>query len=421
MRKKLTHNLGLKIISALLALLLWLVVVNINNPVQTKTISNVQVVVKNESAITDKGKVYEIKDGSNNISVVVKAPRSVLENLRSTDLQAVADLEEITDWDTVDIQVTSSRFADEIEELTPRTKTLKVSIEDSAAKQFAINVVTSGTPGEGYAVGETTCTPNIVRIAGPASVVNQISKVVADVNVDGMTSMIKTYSGLKYYDNNGDLVKSSSLEYSVEQVFTTVTMLKTKQIQLQFIVKGTPADGYQYTGVESVPDTITVAGTSGNLAALDTIKLTKEPLDISNATGNVQKVIDISKYLPKEIKLADDSKASILVTANVEKLITKNFTIPYKNLEIKNLGTDDTVVFDSVSSDFVVSIKGVEQEVNKTSLDSLKISLDLNGLGVGSHNVRLSITLPDHTTLESDRTVALTIKTKEEAAASLSY
>ena len=62
MRKKLTHNLGLKIISALFAIILWLIVVNIIDPVEKKTFNNIQVTVENESVIEDQDKVYDITD-----------------------------------------------------------------------------------------------------------------------------------------------------------------------------------------------------------------------------------------------------------------------------------------------------------------------------------------------------------------------
>lgn len=413
MRKRLTHNLGLKLISILLSVILWLVVVNISDPVETKTFSNIQVTIKNQTAITDKGKVYEIKDSSDKVSVTVKAPRSVIDKLSAADLQASADLEEITDWDTVDIDVSSSRYADEILEITPRTKTMKVSIEDSATKQLAINVVASGTPGDGYALGDSTCTPNIVRVSGPASVVNQISKVVASVNIDGMTSMIKTNSSLKYYDSDGKQIESSSLDYSVDEVFTTVTMLKTKQVPLKFVVKGEPADGYKYTSVGSVPETVTIAGTAATLDKIESIKLTQEPIDITDATANVQKVIDISKYLPDGTKLADSSEASILVTAVIEPLITKDFTIPYNELSVKNLDSDYSIVYDTTDSNLLVSVKGLEKNVNNASLDTLNVYLDVDGLALGTHTSNLSVTLPDGVTLQSSKQIKYKIVKKD--------
>ena len=52
MAKKLTNNLGLKILAVLIAGLLWLIAININDPVSQQTYS-VQVQILNAGIITD--------------------------------------------------------------------------------------------------------------------------------------------------------------------------------------------------------------------------------------------------------------------------------------------------------------------------------------------------------------------------------
>ena len=47
MKKGLMNNWGLKILSFLLAVMLWLIVVNIDDPVTTQTFNNIPVVVTN--------------------------------------------------------------------------------------------------------------------------------------------------------------------------------------------------------------------------------------------------------------------------------------------------------------------------------------------------------------------------------------
>ena len=63
MKKALTNNLGLKILSLFVACAIWLMVVNIDDPVITATYSGVVVEVINGSSLTEKGKIYEILDG----------------------------------------------------------------------------------------------------------------------------------------------------------------------------------------------------------------------------------------------------------------------------------------------------------------------------------------------------------------------
>lgn len=74
MKKLLTNNLGLKLLSIVAAAMLWLVVLYIEDPVMYADFSPIQVTILNENVITDQGKVYQIEDNSDVISV-----RSMLE------------------------------------------------------------------------------------------------------------------------------------------------------------------------------------------------------------------------------------------------------------------------------------------------------------------------------------------------------
>ena len=51
MKKGLMNNWGLKILSFLLAVMLWLIVVNINDPVTTQTFNNIPVAVTNAEVL----------------------------------------------------------------------------------------------------------------------------------------------------------------------------------------------------------------------------------------------------------------------------------------------------------------------------------------------------------------------------------
>ena len=58
-----TKNIGLKLLSVLLALLLWLTVMNVEDPAVTVTISDVPVQIVNDEVITSRGYRYIIESG----------------------------------------------------------------------------------------------------------------------------------------------------------------------------------------------------------------------------------------------------------------------------------------------------------------------------------------------------------------------
>ena len=75
--------------------------------------------------------------------------------------------------------------------ITSKDLYLDLELEDSASKQFPIKTNTTGTVASGCALGDVEITDaNVMKVSGPASVVNQIDTVVATINVDGMSTDI---------------------------------------------------------------------------------------------------------------------------------------------------------------------------------------------------------------------------------------
>ena len=60
--KKLLNNIGTKLISVLIAFLIWVVVVNGDDPEQTKAFS-VKVTAENADSMLKAGKVYDVVSG----------------------------------------------------------------------------------------------------------------------------------------------------------------------------------------------------------------------------------------------------------------------------------------------------------------------------------------------------------------------
>ncbi len=107
-----------------------------------------------------------------------------------TDIAVEADLTQIVNMDTnpayVPVALKSVSGISE-EDVTIIPKTIPVTIEDTATKEFLVTGMSTGTPGSGYVVGECTTDPEKIQIQGPESVVNKIKSVVATVSADGMT------------------------------------------------------------------------------------------------------------------------------------------------------------------------------------------------------------------------------------------
>ena len=108
------NNMWMKILSVVIAVLIWLFVANTNDPVITKRFYSIPVKITNEDALTKRGYAYEILDGEE-VNITVKGKSSIVRSMGITDFQAVADFSKLSKVDAVPIDVTAKKYADQLD------------------------------------------------------------------------------------------------------------------------------------------------------------------------------------------------------------------------------------------------------------------------------------------------------------------
>ena len=213
--KKWLNNPGLKITALVVAILIWIIIVNVNDPIMTRTINNVPVHILNGSYVESLGDAYKIRDGYDTISVRVRGNRSVVEPLTAEDITAHADLTEIVSLDsdpiTVPVRVTASGVSSN--NLTPIPTAIEIDLEELISADFVITGTAQGTPADGYEVGKLIPNVEKVTITGPATIINIIDRVEAPVDVTSLAVDATRSTALIIYDKNGSELTESQLSY----------------------------------------------------------------------------------------------------------------------------------------------------------------------------------------------------------------
>ena len=415
MKQKLTNNLGLKLISVALSILLWLIVVSIDDPIIQRTYSGIEVELLNADAITSQGKVFEVLDGSDVISVNVSAKRSILEKISRDHIKATADLKEMTIMNSVSIDVRTTRYPDLISSITPLTKNLKIAVEDLEKKQLSISVETVGSPSDGYIVGSNSPSVNITSISGPSSIVSKITRAVATVDVSGASQDIRASSRIVLYDGNGDVVNTSQLTMNVTDILVDISILATKEVGISASFTGTPADGYMATGGVSIePSSVVVAGSGSSYRKLENIVIPEDAIPISGALGNVVYELNINDYLPSGIRLADpDYDGTVKVTVHVGALENTLLDIPISNITIINVPEGFSASVVDIGGPKRIEVRGLADAL--ASVDGSRVTgiIDASsmtpreriegeeGFHVGSYDAAVRWTLPTGVTVVS--------------------
>lgn len=383
-------NLGIKILSLVGAVLIWLIIINIDDPYRTKTFQ-VPVETINENALESVNKVFEVISGDI-ASVRVSGKRSVIDKLDATDLRATADLSELSSVNAVTIEPSlRKKISSEIS--LECSDVLKVSLENMATKQLKITVVTEGTTADGFSVGECTAKPNIIRVSGGESVISRIEMVKVFLNVDGVSEDFNSRLEPIAFDSNDKAVTSSTLSFSDTKIKVHARILENKTIPVQIDVSGTPAEGYEYVETECLPTEIEVAGTAKRLSNITEVKI---PIDISGLTDSsnaLEQTIIVSDYLKADGITIPEEYETISVKITIERKSTRQVEIPFHDIRFNNM--DKNLVAEIVEKEqsVTLTLSGRESVLNALPDSALIAYVDCQNRSEGSYQMPVQMDL----------------------------
>ena len=427
---KIWNNLGLKIMAVIFSILLWLVAVNINDPVERKVFRDVRVETRNTNLLTDENKLYKVLDDTDTVTVTVRASRSVLENINVSDITATADFSELSFTNTVPIRLSVNKYIDkQIEDISGSVDSMKLEVEDKKEKQFVIEIVQTGEPADGFIVGKVTTTDgNAMKISGPESVVEKVKKAVVEADVSDLTDSINITEKIRLLDAQGKEVTDSSITRSVNTSKVSITILETKTVPVSLSATGEPAAGYVATGeVSCAPETVTIAGKSSVVKDISEIVIPADELDLTGATADVTRLIDVRNYLPEGTSLTntngEEFNGKVAVTVKIEPLVDITREVAASRIQIQNVPEGYTVTLDE-GSRVSLRLRGLQVNLDQVNMDNLVGSIDIAAwmqktdqteLAEGSAEAEVTFTLPPGVTQTAPAKARLNIQKAAEA------
>lgn len=412
LKMSLTNNIGLKFLAVLIALVLWLAIVNVNDPEKTITVSNIPISVTNESAITSRDMVYNVKS-EQYLNITVSGKRSIVSNLSAEDFRATASLKELSKVNSIPVDVTTKNasLGRKITIVKQSAQTILVDVENVEEKDFTDLVVEyTGKVADGYVAGLSSMSTDEVTVKAPTSIIDKIKKVAVRCSLDGTNTNISKKCPVILYDKNDREIKSDEIELSDKKIRVNVNVLRAKQVPISTINKdklGKPADGYVVDDVILSSDSITVYGSEESLDSIESLDI-QDDIDVSDAKGDVTQNIDVTGKLPKGLSVSGES--TITVKVLIKKLITRTFEYDASEVSLNDLSSDLDVQL--VTKKVKVTLQGEEEVISQLTKDDMVISADLGKVKEGTTTVHVDVAVPDNTTLMNNVTIKIKAKAK---------
>ncbi len=409
MRKKLTNNLGMKIISLMLAIVFWLVIVTMEDPEQTKSLE-LPVTKINENLIRENDKTYEVIEG-NTVTITIRARQSVLKDMSEKDFEAVADFANLSFTGAVPIEITVLRNANQVTIERGLNTMMRVSIEDLATVDKMVSTKAEGTVITGKALGSITVEPNMIRMEGAKTTIDRISSVYAVVNVSGISEDCSFTVEPVLYDSNGNKIDSTDITFSDKSLKVDVALLDTKTVPVKWNIDVTPADGYGIESSDYSPSEVEIAGTQEVLNAIDEIVL--DDYVAEDISQNLEAEVDLEaivKSMGASLVHSDTDKIAKLAV-KVTPYSRMGATVNFDSVDL--IGKSETYIYSLVGDTSIAyTLYGMDADIEMLDRSKMKFSLDVTGLEPGTYSIPLQMTTAQKVSLASEVLVKIKIDSK---------
>ena len=285
-------NLPVKILALIASIIMWGYVMNEENPsVNGRYTVPVEIVNAPEG--------YDVNMGVREVTLKVRAPRSLMAAAHESDFKAVIDLSGDTEgeYDEKIRTVIPQGF----ELLGMSDDTVHVTMEALIAHGVPVDIVVNGKAAQGMELGEIKPAQQYVNVYGPRHLVD---------------SIVKASGKIKLADNNSDFtmrVKLTAVTADGENINNLAVLPGELDVTVQLVpgegkkivpvkpaVSGILPEGYVLGEVTVQPNQVELAGANKTLADIKNVDTV--PVSLHGVTSTLDKDVELS--LPEGIASA---------------------------------------------------------------------------------------------------------------------
>ncbi|MCD6351731.1 MAG: hypothetical protein J7M26_06400, partial [Armatimonadetes bacterium] len=271
---RLTHQWPLKVAAMFIAAALWVYVLNQQNPMVVKEYE-IPVQVINVPEGTEL-----LTLSPETVKVVVRGRSSLLSG-STPPLSVRVDLSG-GNVGGQDVPVQIAARPPGLEVVSLSRDYVRVRLDLAVTTTRPVVVETPGLPAEGYRAYPPSSQPASVSVSGPASMVQRVAKVVATLDISGLSASVSQRVKVQPRDEIGLTVPRVRLDPEMVRVTVPIRPVNTKLLPLWPDVGPVPL-GYRLRRLSARPASVVVSASPKILRGLQTLRTQR--IDISDLRG----------------------------------------------------------------------------------------------------------------------------------------
>ena len=234
-------------------------------------------------------------------------------------------------------------------------------------------------------MGTTVVEPVTVSVSGPASIVDLVVSARADVVIQPSGISVDQDVPLIPVNAAGNPVSPVNLMPATARVTIPVFAdLRSKSLTVSPVITGTPAAGFEIASVTVDPTVVTVAGDAERLAEL--ARVDTSPVSTNGASADFTVEVDLA--VPVGVVPVD--AARVTVTVKLRAVTgTRSFEVG-----VALTGARPNLIYTPSTDRILLTLGGSTADLDRLDGSTLVGRIDVTGLGVGTSEVGVEITLP---------------------------
>lgn len=379
-RSGMSRNTMTKLVSLILALVLWIYVMDIENPEIVRSFDDIPINLINLERVESDGLLLA-NPTDLTVNVKLKGRRSELLNLPLSSIVVTADLYGANKGYN-SIPLNFKIEVDNVYITNTSRNDLNIYLDKIVELPKKVEITIIGELPDGYSGGAVEATPQEVLVRGPEKLVNEVAKLTGELDISDLKKDLLKEIPIIPVDNDGNAVQG--VEVKLAYVTAGIGVFKIAELPVELTTVGNVPEGYRITQMVSNPSTLRVSGKEEDV--LYYTKIAPEAIDIQDKTESFE--ITLPLKLPEKLTSVDIVD-SLLVKVTIEKLMTATYTYDFKDISFLNMNSALSVA----EGDFqvVVHVKGIESVITGLSKEDISLLVDLKDLQEGFHSVSLQL------------------------------
>jgi YbbR domain-containing protein len=363
------RNITLKIISVVIALILWSMTPSNKDPVRDMSFRDIPIKIENQQKLTENGLMIssEIPDS---YSFDIRAKASMVKYLDRSKIVAILNLSDVnkTGEQSVSVEIQGLPGTSNIE--IKSAPDIKINVERIVSKSVPVQPEIGDEDSLALGKRYYEIEPGSIEIRGPETLVATAAYAQVSVTLGNKDKKLERSSAVHLFSDKDEPL---DLEFiTINPEYCVITVYPNKTVTVDAVITGEPADGYVVTGEEIKPKEIIVNGDPEVLEALDSIPT--EILDIQGATNNVVREVRLQQQ--EGIRLSPGQNSTVQILVRIEKIIDRQVSIG--DIELRNIAEGLEANVEEDGGDKFITIRGPQSLVNAFDPDVLKLYVDLN-------------------------------------------